>query len=645
MKKLINNITAIAIIVLLIFNVSCSNESEIEIVGDTNALTISLDFSRLETRALTTEPGDNDGDFNENKIDHLDIFFYSGNILKWHVNSATMTYDNVLNKATLPITANKRALFENNTSTLYDIYVVANNTADLSSITEEGNNLNDLKNLIFQTTDFVTKGGESKQTSFVMDGKVSKIVNINNPDLETVVLKRAAAKIRLNITNVYVPGYSLTENPVSARLVNFTDKSALLDGATPYSPSSSDWKSTQSQSVNTNFGATGKTTAAPFYAYANDWSTDSDKESYIELYIPLKHDATNTEQTYKYYIPLTPQNLTGDDTKYMNNLQRNLLYNIDVVIKILGGVEEPPVEVSGNYVIKDWTTQDVLVDIKGSHYLVVSENYIVMPNITDYTINFNSSIPNVTLKSGTLKASYTYVNVDTGQEVTVNIPNNQLPTITVASGVASGNITITSSIPVNFIPKDIEFEVTNGQLTEKIIVRQLPPTYYTSEKGVKSNLRNQLESNHNNPYMYQITTLASDGNIVWGFPPVNNNGETENSDEVANMVSPKFMMASQLGATSTMNYNSGVSNCRNYWEETVINGITVRYDDWRLPTKAEIKYIDDLQHNTNNPQGVVMRGNYYWSARSTEAYKMKSPLSSSGSTSSAHVRCIRDIKD
>lgn len=99
------------------------------------------------------------------------------------------------------------------------------------------------------------------------------------------------------------------------------------------------------------------------------------------------------------------------------------------------------------------------------------------------------------------------------------------------------------------------------------------------EKGTKSNLRNNLESQHNNPYMYEITTLASDGQIVWGFPPLDNNGNTTNTAEVANMVSPKFMMASQLGATSTMGYSSGVTNCSNYWEETVVNGATVRYDD------------------------------------------------------------------
>lgn len=630
----------------LISNISCTNESAIEIEGNTNALTINLDFSRLETRALATEPGDNDGDFNENKIDHLDIFFYSGNVLKWHVNNTDTAFDIANNKATLPISASKRSLFENNSNTTYDIYVVANNSAEITSITEEANNLNELKSLVFQSTDFVSKGGESKQTSFVMDGRISKVVNINSPDLGTVNLKRAAAKIRLNVASVSVPGYSSGTNPMSARLVKFTDKSVLMNDGTLYSPPNNDLKSTQSRVVDTSFGATGKTTAAPFYAYANDWRTDSNKESFIELFIPLKHDATNTEQTYKYYIPLTPQGLSGDDANYMNNLQRNLLYDINVVIKILGSVEEPPVEVSGNYVIKDWTTQEILVDIKGSHYLVVSQNYIVMPNITDYTINFNSSVADVKLVLNSLKATYTYVKVSTGQVVTEAATGNQIPAITVQPNVAAGTIKIVSRVPVNFIPKDIEFKVTNGSLTETIVVRQLPPTYFTMEKGTKSNLRNNLESQHNNPYMYEITTLASDGQIVWGFPPLDNNGNTTNTAEVANMVSPKFMMASQLGATSTMGYSSGVTNCSNYWEETVVNGATVRYDDWRLPTEAEIKYIDDLQHNGNNPQGVVMRGNYYWDAYSSNnAYRMKAPVTTSGSTTSAHVRCIRDIKD
>ena len=95
-----------------------------------------------------------------------------------------------------------------------------------------------------------------------------------------------------------------------------------------------------------------------------------------------------------------------------------------------------------------------------------------------------------------------------------------------------------------------------------------------------------------------------------------------------------------------MSYNNGATNCRDYWEETTKNGLTVRYSDWRLPTEAEIRYIDDLQHDSNNPQGVVMRGNYYWDAyNANNAYRMKAPISTSASSTSAHVRCIRDIKD
>jgi hypothetical protein len=146
--------------------------------------------------------------------------------------------------------------------------------------------------------------------------------------------------------------------------------------------------------------------------------------------------------------------------------------------------------------------------------------------------------------------------------------------------------------------------------------------------------------------MYKITTLAPSGDIIWGFPPLDGNGNTLNNSEVANMVSPSFMMASQFGATSTMGYSGAVTNCSNYWERTEIDGDYVTYDDWRLPTEAEIKFIDDLQHNSNNPQGVVMRGNYYWDAYSgNNAYLMKDPITSSGNPGSAHVRCIRDIKD
>ena len=370
-------------------------------------------------------------------------------------------------------------------------------------------------------------------------------------------------------------------------------------------------------------------------------------------------------KSYKYRIPLTPRTADATETTHLNKLERNFLYDISTTIRILGSIAEVPVEVSGNYKIKDWGTREVLVNIQGSHYLVVSERNVIMPNRTGYTLTFNSSIPNVTLVSGSLKATYTYVSTSTGQPVTANVATDQMPTVMVAAGVASGNITITSPIPVNFIPKDIEFQITNGTLTETVTIQQLPPTYFTVTKGVSSYLpdegsRTSLPSGNNNPYMYAVTTLAPAGDIIWGFPPTDSQGQTINSEEVSKMVSPKFEMASQFGATLTKSYANGQKQCRGY-TETAEDG-TVK-TGWRLPTAAEIHYIDVIQQTA--PTKYVMRGAYYWSnwdkyptqeGSNTRqgAYKMgvnippknhDDSYNTGASYNSAHVRCIRDIKD
>lgn len=639
-----NALSYIALITaLLLVGTGCSNDVREDFLPSAESLTIDLFMGDVSTRAVSTEEGNDDGGFNENEIEKLDIFFFQNGLLVWHAHQ--LSYDADARKATIPVTEEKRSLFVDNSSITYEIHVVANNQVDLSSI-NEGTPLTELKNIVFRSPDFLAKGGISPQTSFVMDGTITKIVNLNNPDIGLVELKRAASKIRVRLLDVDVPGFTQT-GEASIHLVHFTDKSALLEGGNAPTLVPDDWKNTVGRKLETISSKGGKTTSAPFYAYANDWSGDKNRETYLEIYVPLKkNDANEEAETFKYRIPVTPRGLTGDEAIYMNKLQRNFLYDIEVTINILGSREEPPIEITGNYIISDWEELYVQVQITGAHYLVVSEKEVTMPNRSNYTLQFNSSIPDVKLVPGSLEATYTYVDANTGLPVTTPVASGHMPNISVQSNVAAGTITINSPIPINFIPKDIEFKVTNGTLTETITVKHLPATYFTTEKGTKSNLRTQLESTHNNPFMYKITTLAPSGEIIWGFPPLDSNGNTVNSSETANMVSPSFMMASQFGATSPMSYSNGVTNCQNYWEETLKDGILVRYEDWRLPTEAEIKFIDDLQHNANNPQGVVMRGNYYWDAyNGNNAYRMKAPITTSASATDAHVRCIRDIKD
>ena len=379
MKKKFKLFITLITAVLIITSACDRDEGEQFPLHESDSFSIDISFGKLSTRALTTEDGDADGTFNENKINSLDIFFYEGSILKWKVNNPT--YDDSSKKATIAIAADKRALFDNVKS--YDIYVVANNTANLSTILEGENNLQTLKNIVFQTTSFESAGGNTPQASFVMDGMISKVVDINSPELGTVNLKRAAAKLRLKLIEVNIPGFTQNGN-ASASLVHFVDKSSLMDGGTAYAPNSLDWKETGyqllSEAINSAY-----TTETPFYAYENDWNSDNTQETYFELFIPLKEVATDVTKTYKYRVPISPRDLTGDDAQYMKKLQRNFLYEVSVTVKLLGSIEELPVEVEGNYIIKDWGSKEILVDIKGSHYLVVSERHVVMPNTNNYT--------------------------------------------------------------------------------------------------------------------------------------------------------------------------------------------------------------------------------------------------------------------
>ncbi|WP_436417699.1 hypothetical protein KCV26_00130 [Petrimonas sulfuriphila] len=673
MKK-INKINFAVILAFVLAGLySCMGDDYCDCDNSPEGLTMSFSLSstqtlRSSTRALPTEPGDHDGSFNENIVSTIDLFFYQGGELKHHVPNNRLLIedaqpvDPIKKNITVPITTGLQALIDA-ANPVYDVYVVANNTADLSTITV-GSNLTTLQNLLFTTADFAGKGGFQPQTSFVMDGKLLGKNIKTTPDMGKVDLKRAASKVRLRILEIQDTsgeGYVQDGNP-QARLVHLTDQSVLLEDGTTVTPvAPAEWKNSPWRDVITPVGGSvglpGNTTSAPFYAYSNNWGQDVTRETYIELKVPFRKDGVTRD--YFYHVPVTPYMLVPPNPEvepHLHKMERDFLYDIAVKINYVGVADNPPVTLQGNYVISDWGEQNVAVEVFMFHYLMVTPNNTVMPNTNTITLDFLASVSPVNYKD--LKVSYTYVDNNTGQETTVPITSGaQYATVNINNDTKE--ITVTSAVPENYIPKDITFTAythPSASLTieQKVVIRQLPATYFTSERGNISYQRPDgtlASSGLVNRYMYCITTLAPDesSNYRWGFPPVDGNGNTLDNAIVANMISPKFMMASQLGATSTMGYNNAKTQCQNYWEETTINGVKVRYDDWRLPTEAEIKYIDDLQRVGGVTQ--IMTGKYYWDAYSgNNAYRMRqdnSPpyYSGNATATNAHVRCIRDVKD
>lgn len=121
-------------------------------------------------------------------------------------------------------------------------------------------------------------------------------------------------------------------------------------------------------------------------------------------------------------------------------------------------------------------------------------------------------------------------------------------------------------------------------------------SYYYYNRWQTSLSTNEIW-NAGNARMYHVQITASSGDYTLGQPRITN-GKTDPGEDNAELVSPSFMIASQLGAVfSISDEEMAASHCREYVE--VAQDGTV-YDDWRLPTRAELEIIMEFQYNLNS---------------------------------------------
>lgn len=159
-------------------------------------------------------------------------------------------------------------------------------------------------------------------------------------------------------------------------------------------------------------------------------------------------------------------------------------------------------------------------------------------------------------------------------------------------------------------------------------------SYYYYNRWQTSLSTNEIW-NAGNARMYHVQITASSGDYTLGQPRITN-GKTDPGEDNAELVSPSFMIASQLGAVfSISDEEMAASHCREYVE--VAQDGTV-YDDWRLPTRAELEIIMEFQYKENAAIDEVLAGPSYWSA-SGLVYNNK------GSGTAKTIRCIRDAYD
>ena len=656
MKLFHNSIFSLITLTMAMLLTQCSNNEIEPLPADQKQLTVSLvTTAPKESSTRAGEVGDYDNAENENAIRKVDVFFYQGETQVWYAEQTV--YDVNSKKAVIAVPSSKETLFDGTQS--YDVYIVVNGPTRAEM---EGKSLADLKNVVLTPSntgfDFSLTNRKSNPTQFVMDGMLAgKTVSLASPHIGTVNVARAASKIRVRILkgekiSQYIPTDGTSGATPLISVKNYNTYGALMQGRTqvPESFHSDADYTTMNVFYMPSLNLPGISHPYPIYSYENDWSTDRSKETYVMIRVPLKVPAGAPEFTYYYYkVPVNfqkPEGPQNDMEKDFYRLKRNHLYDIEVFINKLGGTVDNPVELTGNYVIKDWTTQQVAVAIAQQHYLFVSPQTSKMQNVTTTVLSYASSKLPITISN--IAASYTYTDAATGKVTT--IPYNPANVTVYPDQPAMGQITVTSTIPTNNVPKDISFTVSNGitALNQVVKITQYPANYITDQQGIASNLRTGFTPGDglNNKAMYIITANSPDGTSIIGFPPLDANGYTSTAAEVSNLVSPSFQLASQLGATQPSSFTSAQQQCANYWEETVVNGITVRYTDWRLPTDAEIALVDKMQNQTGSVVKSIMTGKYYWdSSNITNGGAHIMTGGSGGSSSSAYVRCVRDVKN
>lgn len=362
MKAISKYFAMCAIALLGLANTSCMSD-DIESTAACNysvVLEYKVGGSATETRAAVTRAAVEDGseDLNENKIERLDLFVFKpdGSRVK------QVTFNSADVKGS-PTTEYKHKELTSKELTRSDIdgnvlYLVANldNWGNI-------NNLNDLK--IATINQATTFQHNQKQSAFVMDAKMlDKVVETGKIHLK-FQLKRALAKIRLNVLDD--KGKAVAPTEYACQLMHYAADGAILAEGT-----------STNNSLNTDAAASSKVTVpavtqdnkAVFYSYANSW-IDKTKNPYAEepidvskqTYILLK--AKYNGKDYFYKVPVNKRLFEGNDaatidwTKFepLYRLDRNTIYDVTAKVDREGGdTPENPAELNVLPTVLPWET-------------------------------------------------------------------------------------------------------------------------------------------------------------------------------------------------------------------------------------------------------------------------------------------------
>lgn len=662
-------------------------------VKPAEGLTISLETPGVLSRA--TEAG-NDA-LNENTISQAQLLIFNSEGTRTRDGYRSFEFTDGKTEAVIATGdwKNNTQLFDKGADATYDIYVVANAHEGSTSL-QNVSTLDGLLSAVDEDADIWKLEGANIGTGtvgytnkrFAMSGVSSGFVPNEKEDEYTisVPMERLAAKVEVNIT--FSDGFKAKFTPTGfySSLRNYATRSLLR----------ADKEESFTDRGIAGNGANDPMVAAPekdfdkrtaklvLYTYPTDWGGDVLQETFVLLNMPGNYtEQEGAQPEYKgsnyYKIPVR----LGDATAHQ--LNRNTIYRVNVTIDRMGQPQlDVPVELTPKYEVIPWTTVTIDVDNGDLNYLEVVKDEIIMKNIKKSEEQYFTSSSPVT---ASIEEVYYYDKYGTKQTISRNSYGRYGISVEPAAG-NFGNVTINSDVPTNNGIRYIKVKVTNGQgLSKEFTVKQYPleyivtvPGWYSyrtdfgstyeekgnrkvsndyfsskvyyegdwwNDEGIYTYTWSRYASNpslgtrqdgndNNNMYFVRITKTSNE--YVLSVPAMDKDGYTENSPENNQLVAPAFMIASQLGTVYPQRFNDAKEHCKQYAEKSLAGEV---YDDWRLPTEAELEIIDKYQNTAGSVIDEVLGGKYYWAA-SGKAYETQK--GTEGTKDEAYIRCIRTVQ-
>lgn len=563
----------------------------------------------------------------------------------------------------------------------YFVYSIANAKEDLKQV----NSLADLENKVQTDADIWKPYSSDNATkNFLMTANSDWTVSQEPTQIIDSKLTRAAAKIVVNF-KINIAGYEVVGTP-TWQLLNYNTQTTLFGVNTAKSIASMSETETNEAMAKTTDGYQLVT-----YSYATLWD-DNASAPQAKIKVMLKKGEEKPVDYY-YSIPVR-------DPKATKSLDRNYVYTANATVTSLGSSSDITYGDAMNlvYDVQKWTKgEETTINAGDQKYLLVSPTFMIMKNqrFDNSTIKFYGS-GECTVQTVEI---YYYDKNGKKQSCSGSQYFNASANYADGHGELKDKGTIVigkenSTTANDFVPlsvKYIKIKVTCDGLEEYVTIKQYPLEYIQGIAGWYSTKDDWIDwqtdqawhdtkktssdskfdakvkdgdyiynyydgtygdwyngyyykavigngasdGQHNNQmYVVQITSTQQD-NTAYKIGHVTNiDPTTKQSKE--NVVSPAFMLASQLGTVGKFRNGVDASNhCDKYIE---VNKDGKKYTDWRLPTAAEIGVITKYQYNKDQKvMAEVLQGYKYYALDGSLV------VANTAESGSGYVRCVRDL--